>query len=152
MLKERTMSRLEFEEMMKLTFELISSYSDIEGSEQVDWEAQARDLLPDGIESVGNYFYSFLNEEDCVVGYAWCVDKGDNLRLIAYIGVKKEHQRKGYGLEIMRMVCNYAKQDGIDMMVLGVEKNNLPAYHLYLKEGFYVDGEEDIRYIMFKKL
>lgn len=52
----------------------------------------------------------------------------------------------------MRTVCDCAKQDGIRMMVLGVEKNNLPAYNLYLKEGFYVDGEEDIRHIMFKKL
>lgn len=47
MLKERAMNHLEFEEMMKLTFELIKGYSDIEGSEQVDWEEQARNLLPD---------------------------------------------------------------------------------------------------------
>jgi len=146
------MNHTEFDEMMKLTFGLIKSYSDIKGSEQVDWEGQVRELLPDGLESKGNYFYSFFDEADNVVGYAWCVDKEEDLRLIAYIGVKKEYQRNGYGLEIMRTVCDYAKQDGIKKMVLGVSKNNVPAYQLYLKEGFYVEGEEDIRYIMFKEL
>ncbi|HCL02407.1 MAG TPA: hypothetical protein DHW61_08330 [Lachnoclostridium phytofermentans] len=152
MLSNRRMNHTEFDEMMKLTFELIKSYSNIKGSEQIDWDGQVHDLLPDGLESKGNYFYSFFDEADRIVGYAWCVDKGEDLRLIAYIGVKKEYQRNGYGLEIMRTVCDYAKQDGINKMVLGVEKNNLPAYQLYLKEGFNVEGEEDIRYIMIKEL
>jgi ribosomal protein S18 acetylase RimI-like enzyme len=150
------MNNTEFDEMMKLTFGLIKSHSDIQGAEQVDLEGQVKNLLPDGLESEGNYFYSFFDEEDHIVGYAWCVDKADeDLRLIAYIGVKKEYQRKGYGLEILKTVCNYAKQDGIKKMILGVEKTNLSAYQLYLRQGFYVEGEEGeegTRYIMLKEL
>lgn len=152
MVTERIMLKEEFLEMMKLAFELIDDYSEIEGAKEVDWEAQVRDLLPEGMGSAGNYFSTFLNEKMQVVGYSWCADKEDNMRLIAYIGVKKEHQRLGYGKKILQAICNKAKGDGISLMVLGVEKNNQPAFQLYLQEGFEIEGEEDIRYVMVKAL
>lgn len=152
MVTERIMTEEEFLEMMKLAFDLIASYSETKEAKEVDWEAQVRQLLPEGMGSAGNYFSTFMNEEMQVVGYAWCADKENDMRLIAYIGVKKEHQRLGYGQRIMQTICNKAKEDGISLMVLGVEKNNQPALQLYLREGFGIEGEEDIRYVMVKNL
>ena len=52
----------------------------------------------------------------------------------------------------MKVICSDAKQAGVSVMVLGVEKNNLPAIHLYERDGFKIVGEEDIRFIMVNEL
>lgn len=152
MLHIRKMTEVEFEDMIKECFTLISGYSAIEGEKQVDWHAQMAKLMPNGMESAGNYLYTFLNEEEQVIGYAWCSDKEDSMRLIAYIGVKEAFRRRGYATQIMEMICRDAKQAGESVMALGVEKNNLPAIHLYERDGFKIVGEEDIRFVMVKEL
>lgn len=152
MLHSRKVTEVEFEDMIKDCFTLISGYSAIEGADQVDWHAQMAELLPNGLESAGNYMYTFLNEEEQVIGYAWCTDKEDSMRLISYIGVKEAFRRRGYATQIMEMICRDAKQAGVAVMVLGVEKNNLIAIHLYERDGFKIVGEEDIRLAMIKEL
>lgn len=152
MLHSRKVTEVEFEDMIKDCFTLISGYSAIEGADQVDWHAQMAELLPNGLESAGNYMYTFLNEEEQVIGYAWCTDKEDSMRLISYIGVKEAFRRRGYATQIMEMICRDAKQAGVAVMVLGVEKNNLIAIHLYERDGFKIVGEEDIRLAMVKEL
>lgn len=152
MLHNRKVTEVEYEDMTKECFTLISGYSAIEGESQVDWHAQMTELMPNGMESAGNYLYTFLNEEEQVIGYAWCSDKEDSMRLIAYIGVKETFRRRGYATQIMEMICQDAKQAGESSMVLGVEKNNLPAIHLYERDGFRIVGEEDIRFVMLKEL
>lgn len=152
MLHSRKVTEAEFDDMIKDCFTLISGYSVVEGANQVDWHAQMAELLPNGMESAGNYVYTFLNEEEQVVGYAWCSDKEDSMRLIAYIGVKEAFRRRGYAIQIIEEICRDAKQAGVSVMALGVEKNNLPAIHLYERNGFHSVGEEDIRFIMVKEL
>ncbi|MDF2544510.1 MAG: GCN5-related N-acetyltransferase [Herbinix sp.] len=152
MLHSRKVTEVEFEDMIKDCYTLISGYSAIEGENQVDWHIQMAELMPNGMESAGNYLYTFLNEEEQVIGYAWCSDKEDSMRLIAYIGVKESFRRRGYATQIMEMICRDAKQAGVSLMVLGVEKNNFPAIHIYERDGFKIVGEEDIRFIMVKEL
>lgn len=152
MLHSRKMTEIEFEDMLKDCSALIASYSAIEGENQVNWDRQMAELMPNGIESDGNYLYTFLNEDDQVIGYAWCSDKENSMRLIAYIGVKEAFRRRGYAKQIMEIICRDAKQAGVSVMALGVEKNNLPATHLYEKDGFNIIGEEDIRFVMVKEL
>lgn len=152
MLHRRIMTEIEFEDMKKDCYSLISRYSEIDGENRVDWHTQMAQLMPNGMDSDGNYLYTFLNNEEQVIGYAWCSDKENNLRLIAYIGVKETFRRRGYAKLIMEMICIDAKQAKVSAMALGVEKNNLPAIHLYKKDGFKVVGEEDIRFIMVKEL
>lgn len=152
MLHSRKVTEVEYEDMIKDCYTLIAGYSAIEGEDQVDWQAQMDELMPNGMESAGNYLYTFLNEEEQVIGYAWCSDKENSMRLIAYIGVKEAFRRRGYAAQIMEMICRDAKQASVSVMALGVEKNNLPAIHLYERKGFTIVGEEDIRFIMVKDL
>lgn len=152
MLHSRKITDVEYEDMIKDCSTLISDYSANECENRVDWHTQMAELMPNGLESPGNHMYTFLNKEEQVIGYSWCSDKSDSMRLIAYIGVKEAFRRRGYATQIMDMICKDAKQAGVSVMVLGVEKNNLPAIHLYERDGFIIAGEEDIRFVMVKEL
>lgn len=152
MLHSHRVTKEQYEDMMADCFSLIAGYSEIEGAEEVDWRAQAMKLLPDGMDSAGNYLYAFEDEENATVGYVWACDKEDGMRLVAYIGVKEAYRKRGYAAFMLKTACEDAKQAGEDVMGLGVEKNNTLAIHLYEKLDFKIVAEEDIRYIMLKQL
>lgn len=53
-----------------------------------------------------------------------------------FIG-EADAQRKGYGIQAIKIVCNIAfKQMGIEKLLLEVFADNLPARHIYKKFGF----------------
>ena len=110
------------------------------------------ELLPQGLHTPGSDLYTFFNGLNAVIGYGWCLDKGNSTQLIAYFAVKPEYQRQGYATQMMNFICDQAKESAIEKIVLGVEKDNVGAITLYQKSGFSVVGEEDIRYVMLKEM
>ncbi|MBE6900090.1 MAG: GNAT family N-acetyltransferase [Ruminococcaceae bacterium] len=49
--------------------------------------------------------------------------------------VSAEAQGRGYGKEIMRLVCEKAKESGCDSVLLGTLRD-FPSHKFYLKNGF----------------
>jgi RimJ/RimL family protein N-acetyltransferase len=62
---------------------------------------------------------------------------------IVYLGglaIDPEKSGKGYGLQMMKEIINYAKQHGFLRIELTVATQNLKAIQLYLKAGFHHEG------------
>lgn len=62
---------------------------------------------------------------------------------IAYLGgvaIEPEHAGKGYGLQMMKEIIDYAKQKGFVRLELTVSTSNEKAIQLYLKAGFQHEG------------
>ena len=57
-----------------------------------------------------------------------------------YIGEKK-YWGKGYGVQIINEMINFAKKVGISNFYLKVSKTNIRATNLYLKYGFIINNE-----------
>lgn len=50
--------------------------------------------------------------------------------------VKKEYRNLGIGSEIIKFICNKAKEMGYSEISIGVDKDNIVALHLYNNYGF----------------
>ena len=50
--------------------------------------------------------------------------------------VKKEYRNRGIGSTILEFLINKAKEMGFSEMTIGVDKDNVNAFHLYRKFGF----------------
>ena len=75
---------------------------------------------------------------------------------LTYIGVAKDHSRRGIGKLLLHSFCNSARQRGYTKVILSVEKDNKPAFALYSAEGFSVISEFSeghfMRYRMVREL
>lgn len=49
--------------------------------------------------------------------------------------VRPSERNKGYATEMLRQVCNIAKENGLAEMKLSVEKSNIPSIHTIKKNG-----------------
>lgn len=62
---------------------------------------------------------------------------------IAYLGgvaIDPEHAGKGYGLQMVKEIIDYAKHQGFLRIELTVSTSNEKAIQLYLKAGFHHEG------------
>ena len=62
---------------------------------------------------------------------------------IVYLGglaIDPEQAGKGYGLQMMKEIINYAKQNDFLRIELTVATSNTKAIQLYLKAGFHHEG------------
>ena len=64
------------------------------------------------------------------------------------ICVISEYCGKGIGTKLINRILECFKDSNIDILHLTVDKSNLVAYNMYLKNGFKVKGETDTIYIM----
>ncbi len=71
---------------------------------------------------------------------------------ITTIAVKKSHQQRGYGEQLLRSAIHQAKEAKCEQISLEVRVSNMAAQHLYRKYGFaiintrpqyYEDNNED---------
>ena len=65
---------------------------------------------------------------------------------ISRLIVKSTHRNKGIGGILIDYILNEVKQMGYTEASIGVDKNNLPALHLYRKKGFtkvIFDGKDE---------
>lgn len=80
-----------------------------------------------------------LFENDIPVGYAHLDRDGENIWLGICIAASKKG--KGYGNMLMERLFFEAKQKGVKVIQLSVDKVNLSAISLYEKYGFEGKGE-----------
>jgi len=72
-------------------------------------------------------------------GFAIFLKSWDNSRLayLVEIAFEKESQRKGFGSYLLSKSLLYLNKEGISIIVLHVDPNNLPGLHFYYEKfGF----------------
>ena len=86
--------------------------------------------------------YIFEDEGEAV-GMCKLVPQHYRNKHIVYLGglaIDPEKSGKGYGLQMMKEIIAYAKQNGFLRIELTVATSNEKAIQLYLKAGFHHEG------------
>ena len=104
-----------------------------------DWsdEKHLDNYLKD-LTEVRNPLVFGLFDEDDLIGFSigrikhWC--EGPEY-YIEELGIRKDHQRKGYGREFFSLMENQLKKRGLHSIYLTTERQQ-PAYEFYRKIGF----------------
>lgn len=102
------------------------------------------EFIKDDIEN--NQFY-ILKDDHILAGVALCqhnagenevewINHNDHVLYIDRLGVNVHDLRKGIGSLLLEHIKTFAKRNGISSLRLFVVENNLPAIHLYQKNGF----------------
>lgn len=83
-----------------------------------------------------------FEEGDEIVAMGGLTGKNDNtLKAELYIFVSPDHQRKGYGTQAVKLLCQYGfEKFGLQKIYLYTDSDNLAAKHLYEKVGFMQEG------------
>lgn len=106
-----------------------------------------------------------------IYGYGlWAVILKDSGRIIGIAGIEHrdiedvtvrelgymisgKYQKKGYGYEAANAVLEYAREYGIDDMVVYINKKNTPSINLAHKLGFKYDrkiNDGEVEYVLFR--
>ena len=100
----------------------------------------------------GKRYYRYVcNEADGYIGeIAYHLDQ-ETGHYMADVIVYAKHRRKGYGRQALELLCNAAKENGIEELYDAIAKDN-PSVNLFLKEGFHVIDETDQTFLLYRKL
>lgn len=78
-------------------------------------------------------------------------EEKDTAEYWGYIG-ESEYRGAGLGTIMMQLVEEQAKNIGIKKLILGVNKDNIPAIKCYIKGGYIVNRQSDTHFYMMKSL
>jgi ribosomal protein S18 acetylase RimI-like enzyme len=98
------------------------------------------ELLPQGIETPDNHFYTIIDEELNAVGMLWFAVKTKFNSRIAYVfdvSILQEHQREGHAFRAFTALEAEVQQLGLTGIALHVFGHNTGARALYEKLGFH---------------
>lgn len=96
-------------------------------------------LIPEGLATKDNYFFSMKMDDGTVVGYAWFIVQGSSANRKAFICdivVEEEFRGKGFGRKAMTDLETEAKKLGLVEMGLHVFAFNHTAIGLYRSLGY----------------
>lgn len=99
-------------------------------------QSEYNKLLPDGVDTINNYLFSIIDENNNIIGMIWINKKDSNSCFIYDIYINDKFQGKGYGLMAMKEVENFAKSLGAETIGLHVFGHNNRAIKLYEKLGY----------------
>ncbi|MEX0379778.1 GNAT family N-acetyltransferase [Leuconostoc sp. MS02] len=96
-------------------------------------------LLPNGLETPDNFFYSIFNDSE-VVGYIWFATDSENssMAFIFDFEIYKAYQNRGFGSKTLDLVSRETKNMGYTSLGLHVFGSNSRAIHVYQKSGFNI--------------
>ncbi|MGB3261477.1 GNAT family N-acetyltransferase [Paenisporosarcina sp.] len=95
-------------------------------------------LLPDGVNSKGNYIYSIFHDQQRV-GMIWLAHPyKEDEDYIYDFSILDDYQGYGYGKEAMRELEKIAKELGMTKIELHVFGQNQVARNLYEKMGYEI--------------
>jgi ribosomal protein S18 acetylase RimI-like enzyme len=96
-------------------------------------------LLPEGMDTPGNYFYAITKGDGTQVGELWFATKERGTGRVAYIydvSVWPEHQRQGHAFRAFQALEGEAVRLGLTGIALHVFGHNVAARALYRKLGY----------------
>lgn len=98
---------------------------------------------------IENHFKTLLYIDNNIpIGYAHIDYDIINDKYWFGICVLSEHRGKGIGKQLIIKILEYFTSSNIDTLHLTVDKMNIDAYNLYLKNGFKIQRETNNIYIM----
>lgn len=102
-------------------------------------EEEYNHLLPLGLSTPDNYFYSIFDNEE-IFGYIWIAKSTDNesTAFIYDFEIYSNFQNQGFGSKAIEMVGTEAKELGFSSLALHVFGSNSRALHVYTKTGFQI--------------
>ena len=98
------------------------------------------ELLPDGLNTKGNYLFSIVDSEAMQVGILWFAIKTKFAAKIAYVfdvSVRPDRQREGHACRAFIALEEEVKRLGLSGIALQVFGHNTSAQALYAKLGFH---------------
>lgn len=100
-------------------------------------------LLPNGLETSGNYFYSIYDDSN-IISYIWVGNDNENESnaFIFDFEIYKQYQNNGFGSKAIILAEKEAKNMGFSSIGLHVFGSNQRAIHVYQKCGY---GITDIK-------
>lgn len=100
-------------------------------------------LLPNGLETSGNYLYSIFDDSN-IIGYIWVgIDsENESNAFIFDFEIYEQYQNNGFGSEAIILAEKEAKNMGLRTIGLHVFGSNQRAIHVYQKSGY---GITDIK-------
>lgn len=118
-------------------------------------ESKWSQMLPDGINTENNYFWT-IKKLDSVepIGHLWLLKHPEKKKtFIADIFLKKEYRGTGYGTLVLKLVEKIAKKDHLSKVIeLHVFKHNPRAVKLYERIEFEIIEEDFTGNTMIKKI
>ena len=101
----------------------------------------------------GKRFYRYLKDDETgsfvgEIAYHWDEEEGICL---ADVIIFASCRGQGYGREGLRLLCESARKNGIDVLYDDIAKDN-PAIRLFLSEGFEIEAEKEMTFLLKKKL
>lgn len=110
----------------------------------------SREALRKQLENPGSRFFIFTIDDGMAIGYtklntgqAQTEDLDDRHLEIERIYLAPEHQGKGLGREMMTHAVSLAKQEGFEILWLGVWQQKLDSIAFYKRMGFEKFGEHE---------
>ncbi|WP_294976463.1 GNAT family N-acetyltransferase [uncultured Leuconostoc sp.] len=96
-------------------------------------------LLPNGLDTPSNFFYSIFNESE-IIGYIWFGTDNENssTAFIFDFEIYKAYQNRGFGSKALDLVSRETKNMGYTSLGLHVFGSNSRAIHVYQKSGFNI--------------
>lgn len=100
-------------------------------------------LLPNGLETSENYFYSIYDDSN-IIGYIWVGNDNENESnaFIFDFEIYKQYQNNGFGSKAIILAEKEAKSMDFSSIGLHVFGSNQRAIHVYQKCGY---GITDIK-------
>ena len=103
-------------------------------------KSEFSDIFPDGADSVDNYLYIVVNNDNekiGVIGYQKSPFE-ENAAFVTENVIKEEYRGKGYGKSAFITLQEDAREKGFGKMVLNCFKHTPISYSMYEKNGFKV--------------
>jgi ribosomal protein S18 acetylase RimI-like enzyme len=98
---------------------------------------QLGELLPDGLESEGHYFWKIVAPDGAAVGDLWVqIGPAKGRAFIYFVGIDEAFRGKGYGRAAMRALEAEVRPLGATRIDLSVFGDNATAIHLYQSLGY----------------
>jgi len=98
------------------------------------------ELLPQGIDTPDNHFYTIVDEQLDAVGMLWFAVQtkfGSRIAYVFDVGISQERQRQGHALRAFTALEAEVRRLGLAGIALHVFGHNSGARALYAKLGFH---------------
>ncbi len=112
-------------------------------------EEDMNNIIPQGLDTPNNYFFSIVNENKEDVGYIWYMLEGNKDAFLCDLYIKEDFRRKGYAGQTLERMEDEVKKLGCKTITLNVFDFNIEARGLYEKCGYKlgVIVEDGCRYL-----
>ena len=98
---------------------------------------QMLELLPDGLQTSGNRFWTVRDGDDRSAGILW-LHLRENLGFIYDIAMDEDRRGQGLGTQTLRAAAAETARAGLGVLALNVFGSNPGARRLYEREGYRV--------------